>query len=310
MLHRLFVILFTLVISGLTVQARDSDSLNLNIELRTYLERDEVPQNREVIYHVELSWSGELSRFHISEISDPVVTNLKLRGSGSSNRFFNDANGQPKSVKRITYYFTPIVIGMSYIDGVTIQYEDDVLKQKETLSAQRLGAKIIEPLPDPNAGLDYGTLIVIAMAVIFFIIVAYFMTRYFQQRKLNASREDIKPQTLEEKYLDLLKDSIDLSGENRNENLNILTKLLNSYLSEKYQLPSRPSFDLVAEKLENENVNQDILEKLKNLYDRDELSKFAGEAISLNEFHMFFDTVELLITRMGAELSSSPVNAE
>jgi len=310
MLFRLILIILTLILNNLSAQTVNSDSLNLNIELRTYLDQDEVPQNREVIYHVELSWIGELNRYRISDISDPVVTNLKLRGSGSSNRFFNDANGQPKSVKRITYYFTPVAIGMAYIDGVTIQYEDEILKQKETLSVQRLGVKITEPLPDPNAGMEFGTLIVIIIVIVFFIIVAYFVIRYFQQRKLNLEQSDTEPQSLEEKYLDLLKNSIDLSSKNRNENLNILTKLLNSYMTEKYQLPSRPGYDLVAGKLEQNGINPDILEKIKNLYDRDELSKFAGEEISVNEFHLFFDTVELLITRMNAESSDNLENEE
>ncbi len=293
------VAIFVISISLTSLWAQDSipDNNETKIQLKAYLDQDEVPQNREVVYHVELNWIGDLDRYQISDIGDPVISNLKLRGSGSSNRYFIDDSGNPKSVKQVNYYFTPIEMGMAYIDGITIQYEDKILAQKETLSARRLGVKIIEPLPDPDAGMDIGLIIIIGIAILFIFVVIYFLGRYLKQRKLNAQAEESRIQTLEEKYLELL-DNIELSAENRNETLSSITKLLGSYFSEKYELPSSADFDQIKQKLQKINIAVDLHDKINNLYERDKLSKFAREQIAENELHLFFDTVERLIKQI------------
>ena len=300
----ILIILFGL--NGLWSQGNVPDSTKSNIQLKAYLDQDAVPQNGEVVYHLELSWNGELDRYHIANIGDPVVSNLKLRGSGSSNRYFIDESGNPKSVKQINYYFTPNEMGMAYIDGVTIQYEDKVLNQKETLSAQRLGVKIIEPLPDPNAGLDIGLIVILFFVFIFVIVLIYYVFRYLKQRKLNAKSEETGPQTPEEKYLELL-GNIELSSDNRDETLSTITKLLNSFFSEKYGISQSAGFDQVKTLLDKANITEDLQEKINNLYERDKLSKYAREQVAENELHLFFDTVEQLIKKIQEQPAEEDV---
>ena len=300
----ILIILFGL--NGLWSQGNVPDSTKSNIQLKAYLDQDAVPQNGEVVYHLELSWNGELDRYHIANIGDPVVSNLKLRGSGSSNRYFIDESGNPKSVKQINYYFTPNEMGMAYIDGVTIQYEDKVLNQKETLSAQRLGVKIIEPLPDPNAGLDIGLIVILFFVFIFVIVLIYYVFRYLKQRKLNAKSEETGPQTPEEKYLELL-GNIELSSDNRDETLSTITKLLNSFFSEKYGISQSAGFDQVKTLLDKANITEHLQEKINNLYERDKLSKYAREQVAENELHLFFDTVEQLIKKIQEQPAEEDV---
>jgi hypothetical protein len=302
---RFLLIFSVLTFSYLFAQGNPADSLKSNIELRTYLDQNEVPLNREVVYNVELSWSGELNDVNISDISEPVVTNLKLRGSGSANRYFIDDSGNPKSVKRITYYFTPLEMGMSYIDGVTVQYEDKRLTHKETLSASRLGIKIIEPLPEPGKGLDPGTILLIGIIVIFLAAVVYFVLKYLKQKKLNAERDADKPKTLEEKYSELLKNALDENSDNRNETLNAVGRLLNSYLGEKLGITPVQNYAMVENPLKELGVSDSTLTKLKTFYDRYELIKFAGEQISENELHLLIDTVELIINHFRTVTVSS-----
>jgi hypothetical protein len=295
---RYFLIVAVFFCAGLKAQAPDSVKVDANIQLKTYLQQNEVPQNREVVYHLELIWNGELNRYNISNIGDPVVSNLKLRGSGSSNKYFIDNSGQPKSVKQVTYYFKPVEMGMAYIDGVTIQYEDNLTGQSETLSAQRLGVKITEPLPDPNAGMDFGLVIILTLAIIFVLVVIYFLFRYIRQRKINAEEMESQPLTLEEKYLQLLNESVELSSDKRNETLNSIAKLLNSYFSEKFNLPGTPDFIQVKGELQKLDISEELIEKIEKLYERDNLSKFAREQISENELHLFYDTVEQVIRKL------------
>lgn len=306
MKFRVVILIILFGLNGLWSQGNVPDSTKSNIQLKAYLDQDAVPQNGEVVYHLELSWNGELDRYHIANIGDPVVSNLKLRGSGSSNRYFIDESGNPKSVKQINYYFTPNEMGMAYIDGVTIQYEDKVLNQKETLSAQRLGVKIIEPLPDPNAGLDIGLIVILFFVFIFVIVLIYYVFRYLKQRKLNAKSEETGPQTPEEKYLELL-GNIELSSDNRDETLSTITKLLNSFFSEKYGISQSAGFDQVKTLLDKANITEDLQEKINNLYERDKLSKYAREQVAENELHLFFDTVEQLIKKIQEQPAEEDV---
>ena len=69
------------------------DSIKSDILLRTFIESDNVPLNREVIYHVELRWQGDLNNYQIKDVQEPVLTNLTTRGSGSSNKVNTLADG-------------------------------------------------------------------------------------------------------------------------------------------------------------------------------------------------------------------------
>ena len=127
------MLILAAVLSGLihnSFSQSVTDSLESEIRLRTYVESENIPLNREVVYHIELRWQGDLSRYRISEIVEPAVTNLVTRGSGSSNKVRTSANGELISIKEITFYFRPLEMGMAYIDGVIIRY-NDTLKDKE-----------------------------------------------------------------------------------------------------------------------------------------------------------------------------------
>jgi len=290
-----FVILLFSLIS-----LRASDSTESHIMLRTYLEQDDVPLNREVVYHVELSWEGDLQRYHITSVSEPVLNNLKLRGSGSSNRFFTDEQGKPHSVKRITYYFTPIEIGMAYIDGVSVHYEDKNTLQKETLSAQRLGLKIIQREADADAGIDTGNLIIVVVSALFLLVLIYFISKYFRIRKLEQN-EQIIELTVEQRYQQELSLLLKETSVDAKPDFNALIHLLTRYLSEKYKIVAGTPYKEVKLVLQSQDIPPELLNKLEKLYRQGELSKFAGENISEADFHLFADTVEMVISNVNEE---------
>lgn len=285
-------VLMVLFLSLLThVFAADSSSTQ--IALRAYLEQDEVALNREVVYQVELSWEGDLQRYHIVRISEPALTNLKLRGSGSSNRFYLDDNGLPHSVKQISYFFTPLDMGMAYIDGITVQYEDKTSGQAQSLSAQRLGVKIVEPIDEPGFGRDVGALLIISLAVLFLLVLAFFLAKFFRLRK--QEKESNMPQkTLEERFLDELS-VLKLENGDARPLFEKTTSLLKKYFSEKYQLAQGAPFVDVKPHLEQAGIDSEVLGKLDDMFQRSELSKFAGEKISETEYHLFLDTAELIL---------------
>ncbi len=276
------------------------DSTASNVQLRTYLENDNVPQNREVVYHVELSWQGDPKRYHILNAGEPVLTNLKLRGSGSENDFYLDENNKPFSKKTVTYYFLPQTIGMAYIDGVIIEYQDNITGNMERLISHRLGVKIVGPLDEPGESTDIGQAIVILLALLFVLVVLYFISRYFMVRKKQKELQAELPPTLEERYIQRLENDAASSTAGTGAKFNALTKILNSYFKEKFELSGASGFSEVEEKLPADLLGNDLIEKVKSLSVRSELNQFAGEEISESDFHLFYDTVELLLKKMNS----------
>lgn len=292
------IIIIAFLSQQLLFAGQPSDSLNSEIQLHTYLQETEVPLNGEVVYHVELSWVGELNRYNIFEVGEPVASNLKIHSSGSSNKIFTDDQGKMHALKRISFHFTPLEMGMAYIDGITIQYEDKIRGDKEALMAQRLGAKIIGPLPEPGAGIQAGEFALILLIIIACVVLTFFLYRYFSRRSQDDKDTEIKL-TLEERYLELLQRSVDPAQNKTAQNTSALSKLLNRYLGEKFNLIISSSFKEAESTLREAQVDADIIEKIKRFYELSEKSKFAAEEISGADLHLFYDTVELLLKRLN-----------
>ncbi len=293
------VIGLLILIGSLFAQQNQADSLQTHIQLRTFLNSDQVPLNREVVYHVELSWEGQLQRYHIQNIGEPAVTNLKLRGSGSSNRFYTEKDGSPRSVKRITYYLKPLELGMAYINGVTIQYEDTKLNINGSLLSQRLSVQIIEPVPEPGSASALMQTIVLVLVGLFLLVLAFFIYRYFKIRKQAEAPPPEPKLSLEEQYLDLIKNSVLLNDEQPDEQFASLLQLFNRYLKQKFTLDQVVTFENITNVLNPHIKDQNLLNKLKEIYDRAELVKFAGEPVSAGELHIFYDTIELTLQRLN-----------
>jgi len=290
----LLILLFLLYAALVTVGAE----LSSQIELHTFMEQESVPLNREVVYHVELTWAGDLSRYNIVQAGEPVVSNLTLRGTGSSNRFYTTAEGEQRSVKRITYYFKPIEMGMAYIDGVTIQYEDRQTSLKESLFAQRLGVKIIEPVND-DSGRAFGKWILAGITILFGFVVLFFVLRYFQQRRLQNVPEELPQQLIEDKYIEQLKTIGRMQPNKSRDVMSALQRTLQNYFTEKYQTSTSNGFDAIRDILRAKQIDETIIGKLQKFFEHAELSKFAGDTVGGNELHMHLDTVELLLRKLS-----------
>lgn len=286
-----------LLLSSFGLSAQENDSLAAQIQLKTSIESTAVPLNREVVYHIELSWLGELDRYRIVGVGEPSVSNLQLQSSGSVNKIFSKPDGRNYSLKRISFYFKPLSIGMAYIDGASIRYEDTENGHKGTLMAQRLGVKITDPVQEVN-GPDIGKNILIGVTVLFLLVVVFSVYRFFQQRKKMQKEQQPEP-TLEEKYLEELHREINPSAGIVRENVVRLSKLLNRYLTDKLHTdPALPEEEL-GKRLQNTGARSEIIEKLVSFNKKAELNKFAGEEMAEADFLLFYDTVEQLFNELN-----------
>ena len=273
------------------------DTGESEIQLRTYIEQESIPLNREVIFHIELNWPGDLSRYKISEIIEPTVTNLTTRGSGSSNKVKTDGEGNLNSIKEITFYFRPLEMGMAYIDGVIINYQDTATQKDESLISIRIGVKIIEPLPEPSPTNTFTTLL---GAVFFLLMISFAIYFYLQYKKKQREAKeqalsDVK-ETVEEKYLRLLKETVHFNTDNIKDSLGDLAHLLNGYISERFNVPaSSMSDESLFQALAERELSEESLSRIKDFYAKSNLVKFAGEPVNESGFHRLYDTIELVL---------------
>ncbi len=294
----LSLVLFVLFSFGFSSTATDSTS-SVQIELKTYLESNTVPKNREVVYHVELSWKGDLDRFHILGVNEPSVSNLQIRGSGSSNKFFIDNDGNPLSIKRITYYFLPKELGMAYIDGLVIRYEDTVRGKVETLTAQRLQVSVTDPVSDNSSAANVGVIIFWILLFLFLATVAFFVYRYFQRRDAAGQGEDVVQKTAEEEKLERLQDIDADKNMKYNEKVQAMSSLLNHYFSEKFDLEGQVEFKDIEEKLKSLSIEERLLNKIKEFMEQALLAKFAGKDVSETDYQLYYDTLEQTFRQMN-----------
>ena len=299
-----FTFIFYLFLFTSLFSQSDQDTSVSDISLRTFVENESIALNREVVYVVELKWEGELSRYQIIEVLDPDVTNLIMRGSGSSNKVVTNTAGQEVSIKRITFYFKPIEMGMSYINGVTVRYKDIILEKDESLIASRIGVQILEPIPDSSSNgiFDYFIYLFIALIVGLTLYLFYI----YNKRKKENELKDLEniSESSEEKYLRLLKENIQLTGNNYKDKLNNLAHLIIGYFSEKYsnQLSNKSSEEILVF-LEQKRLENNIYSKFKEFITQTDLIRFAGNKVDETDFHNFYDTVEWILEKCKNEIS-------
>jgi len=277
-----------------------ADTVQSDIILRTYVESEEVPLNREVVYHVELRWKGDLNRYQINKLSEPQLNNLILRGSGSSNR---DAGSM--AIKQFTFYLRPLEIGMAYIDAARITYTDTENNTEGNLLSSRIGVKIIEPLPEPGDSRLSSTIIIIFISIIVLTVILFFIYRYQTRKKAEQERQrQERTETIEEKYLRLLKDTVHLKKENIKDSMDDLSHITVGYLGERFNLPSGnlTTRDLI-EILKDRELGPGQLERLAEFLDRADLVKFAGEPVTESEFHRYYDTIEVILENQRIDRS-------
>jgi hypothetical protein len=305
MMRFLFSLVQIISLSMLCIGQTSEDTLHNDIVLRTYIEQEQVPLNRNVIYHVELKWEGPLTRYRISDIGEPMATNLIANGNGSSNKINTDLEGRTVSTKIITYYFKPVEIGMGYIDGVTIKYEDMFTNRQESLLSGRIGVKIIEPVPEPGDGIKISKVLYLFLIIIGIGAGIYFVLQYRKRKEDDYTKSLLdKKESFEDRYLRLMKETIHYKVESIKESVGDLNRLLSSYFLERYQINiTGLNMDKITEQLNEKKLDPESVDRIKEFYERTEKVKFAGEGIDESEFHRLYDTVELVLEHQKSQNS-------
>jgi len=288
-----------------------SAAMDQNITLKAYVEQSKVPQNRPVILHIELSWAGRLNRYQIEPVSQPVLTNLLLEGSGSENRLITEEGGNLKAIKAITYRFRPLEMGMAYIDGVVIKYTDREMGEEDRLISQRMMVEITEPLPEKGNN-QLKALSYIVLFAMLFGVVAYFLFQFVKKRRM--IRENGVPAfSLPESFLNRLSQEVDPRGTNLSEMIQRLSRIFKEYMDDDFHIHARElnTKELIARLngLELEDIDK---KNLSAVFEKLDEIKFAGKNIDPAEFTQIYGTIEnfLLKRKQRLEMSQMTVKEE
>lgn len=302
----IFVFIYTFQLSAV-------DSLytseNQQIQLNAFVEQSKIPLNGSAILHIELSWPGKLSQYQIEPISQPILTNFLLEGSGSENRLLTLEDGKLKSIKAITYRLRPLEMGMAYIDGIVIKYINRETGDEENLSSQRIMIEILEPLPE-GKGQRFQAVVYIVLLGIFFGITAYFIFLYIRKKK--HSQEEGTPEvSLAESYLNRLMKEVDPRGTNLEEMTGRLSRIFREYLERDYHIPAKEmSTQELIENLKLKDLEEPDLNNLIQVFEKLDLIKFSGKSVDPNEFTHIYGTIENFLLKRKQQYDSVQASAK
>ncbi len=265
------------------------------INLRTYVESSRVPLNRPVIFHIELSWLGDLNQYQIEPLEQPILTNLLLEGSGSENRIEPLENGEVRAVKAITYRLKPLEMGMAYIDGIVVKYINQETGEENQLTSQRVMVEIVDPIPEPGGG-PWKSLLYIILFTLFFGVVGYFLIMFFRKRRQTVQEQPVVP--LPEEYLNRLAQEVDPRGTNLNEMVDRLARIFRNYLDQEFHIRARESSTSeIIEKLRQTDLEDQDLVSLHRALERLDVIRFAQRPVDPNEFSQIYGVIEMFLRK-------------
>ena len=85
------------------------------------------------------------------------------------------------------------------------------------------------------------------------------------------------------------------------ENISDLSKLLAGYIAEKFGITEKVDLPIIKEKLSQLKIEDELIEKISLMHDKTELAQFAGEEIDMADMHIFFDTIENILSKLNKE---------
>lgn len=286
-----FIIHFLLIFNLL---AQDStQTVPSGIKITASVASKEIPLNRPLIFTIQVEWFGDLNRYEISEVEQPVVKNFQIKSNASSDRR-EVVNGQLKAIKTFDFELIPQEFGMGYIEGVIVKYIDTETGDGKHLITNRLDVKVIEPIPEPGSYRGIFKWIILAGCLIMLSIVFYVWQRKkTEEKRRQAAEAAIVP--IEKDYLKELNNSIPLDSPdiNLNTSFSQVSLLLRKYLAEKYDFSATQTIsEEIIDTLKHNNVSDRLTNNIKEVLDISDVVKFSGGDGSRADLERIYTLVE------------------
>jgi hypothetical protein len=262
----------------------DSVSVAARIELKSSVDKSEVPFNRQATFTVEASWEGEQGRFSITPVGLPECENLEILGSSSVNESRVEG-GKTVSLKTFKFTLKPTQTGTGRIGSVRLSYVDNATQDSSSLSTQPIDVQIT-PSVKERGPVPKTILIFVVAAVLIYVI--YSARR--KTKRIDIPKEEAKTQVTEEespedktlKNLEALDRAVG-QGDFGAFSSGVY-KLLTGYLEARYQIvTSGKTTDDIIGSLSNLDLPAERIELLRRILSACDLIKYAKERAEKEE---------------------------
>jgi hypothetical protein len=262
------------------------DSTKSKISVSTLVNKTKVPLNRTFELKVSISWLGDSERIDVISFDNPALSNFEIVGTSTTSRTEMD-----QVFKDYTYTLKPIELGMGYVEGVIVKAHDKLLDKDENMLTQRIPVEVIDPVLEPGETRIPWEFI-IPILVFLVLVLGYFFWYKKRQQKKQATL--IEPETpLEINYIEDLKQQIDLIQPNLSNDFTSLSKLLRSYLKEKFDVRA---LEATTKELNNvlvgTNMEENQITSIREILSRSDEIKFSGIEGSKEELSRFYTLFE------------------
>jgi hypothetical protein len=288
------------IISNRPGKAQDTTAVALEstIGISAEVDKKEVPLNRQVTCSVIVERTGDIKRYQISEVENPIVENFEIIKTSAADRRLSEG-GVTKAARIFEFVLQPKSLGMGYIENVIVQYFDNVTGDGESLITPRLNVKVIDAVPEPGSKSWMIKWIVLAVVLLAIFIFLWNWRRKVQERKRKEA-EAVKVVALEEEYLTQLRESVNLKTPELkiSEAFSLLSKIARKYLSQKYEIPALESTtEKIIADLSDFELDQAVINNFEEILTVSDLAKFAGSEGNRNELDRTYTLLEAILER-------------
>jgi hypothetical protein len=269
------------------------------IRLSAFVEKISVPLNRTVLFTIRMEWFGDLDKYEVHQLDNPLAQNLDIIGTGSSNRVAN-TEGRNTSILDYEYTLKPQSLGMAYVEGVIITYTDRETDKEYRLVTNRIEVKVIDPLPEPgsNAWIIWLACVVIIMGIATVVIRTVRRKKIEQEER--AKNEAIAAVPAEEAFLKQIREQINLQDPDINlaGSFANLSRILRRFLAEKLEAPGlEATTEEVILSLRKKSLDERFILETCEILTKADQAKFSGGAIEKSELERALTLFEANLQR-------------
>lgn len=299
--HRLMVrfLLIIMCIFNLDTIAQEASTTDYEsrIKISATIGTKEIPLNRDLKFTVVVEWTGDIKRYQISEVENPVVENFEIVSSSAADRRLSEA-GVEKAARIYEFTLKPKALGMGYIESVILKYIDNDAGEGHSLITNRLSVKVIDPVAEPGSKRGLINLMVLAGMIIIVLLISLWLW----QRKIQARKqtETTQVRPIEVEYLTLLRETLKLNTPDLkiNEAFWSLSRIIRKYLSQKYHISALESTtEQIIVDLAAVELDQAMLNNLQEILTESDVAKFAGSEVSRTELDRMYTLTEAILER-------------
>lgn len=283
------------------ITAQDSTATDFSSEIRitARVDKKQVPLNRTFKLTVRVEWSGNIERYQISELDDPVINNLEIISTSSAD-FRTVEGGVQKAARVYEFELKPKTLGMAYIEATMVTYVDVETGEGHTLKTNRIDVEVIESVPEPGEKKGVGYyLLFIGLPVLIAALVGEIVRRNLKKRK--EVPEIVPEKSLEEQFLENIKTSLgpERVKTNISEGYYLLSRFARKYLKEKYEIDALElTTDEILKTLsDRDDIDDSMVQMIDEVLRTCDLAKFSGSQGDINEFQRLYTLFESILEK-------------